>query len=112
MIFGTMTGAANPLNGGLPVKTWGTIQMSDEPLPPISSVTTDLNHNHSEGKHVRFLRDRTSSLQNLWRSPCRRISIFLSCGVYSANNRTKFEIGQTGVTVVTDENGELVKGHR
>ena len=38
MIFEAMTGAANPLNGGPPVKTWGTIRVSADPLPPISGV--------------------------------------------------------------------------
>ena len=75
-------------------------------------MATDLHYNHSETKDVRFLCDRASSLQNLWRSPCHRISSFLSCGAHSANNRTKFEIGQTSVTIVTDEDGGLAEGYR
>ena len=75
-------------------------------------MTTDLHYNHSETKDVRFPCDRASSLQNLWRSPCRRISDFLSCGAHSANNRTKLQISQPSMTIITDENGGLVKGYR
>ena len=73
--------------------------MPGEPLPPIlgvarhECVTTDLYYNHSKTKDVRFPRDRTSSLENFWRGPCHRISVFLCCGVHSANNRSKLEIG-------------------
>ena len=75
-------------------------------------MTTDLYHSHSENKDVHFPCDRASSLQNLWRGPCYRMPVVLSCGVRSANNRRKPEIGQTSVAVVTDEDGELAKGYR
>ena len=75
-------------------------------------MKTDLYYNNSECKDVRFLRDRTTSLENFWRSPCGHVSIFPSRGVHSTNNRRKLEIGQTGVAVVTDENSGLAKGYR
>ena len=115
MIFEAMSGAENPPNGGPPVKTWA--QFGCQPNLYLryrvwQDMTTDLYYNHSETKDVHFPCDRASSLQNLWRGPCYRMSVVLSCGVRSANNRRKLEIGQTSVEVVTNKNGGLAKGYR
>ena len=75
-------------------------------------MRTNLYHNHSEPKDVRFSRDRTASLHNFWRGPCGNPFVFLSCGFHSANNREKLKVGQTSVAITTDENSGLAKGYR
>jgi len=115
MIFEMTTGAVNSLNGRLPVKTLGGIQASGEPSirpPSVPGVTTNLYHNHAESKYVRFSCGCISSLENLWRGPRRSISVLLCHGVHSASNRGEFEIRQTSVTVVIDENAGLAKGYQ
>ena len=71
-------------------------------------MRTNLYHNHAESKHVRFSCDRLGSLQNLWCSPYRSIFVLLCYGVRSKDNRSKFEIRQTSVAIVIDENAGLV----
>ena len=75
-------------------------------------MRTDLYHDHSEPKDVRFLRSRTTSLQNLWRGPCSRISLILCCRVHPTNNRRKPEISQASVAVGANDNSGLAKGYR
>ena len=72
-------------------------------------MRTNLYHNHTECKHIRFLCDRTGFLENLWRG---MIGAFIGLrrGGGSANDRGELEIHQTSVTVVIDENIGLVKG--
>ena len=73
---------------------------------------TDLYYDYSERKDVRFPRDRTASLQNFWRQPCGGVPIFPCCRAHSANNRSRVEVGQTSMAVVTNENSGLAKSYR
>ena len=75
-------------------------------------MRTDLYHDYSERKDIRFPHDRTASLENFWRSPCGGVPVFPWCRTHSANNRGRVEVGQTSMAVVTDENSGLAKGYR
>ena len=84
--------------------------MSGKPLSPTSGVAKHEDRPlHSKSKYVHFQRDRTSSVENLWHGPYCCISTFLCYRVHSANNRRKFEIGQTSLVAVINKNAGLAK---
>ena len=73
-------------------------------------MMTNLYHNHSESKYVRFPCDHIGTLQDLWRGPCRSISVLLCCEVRSQSNRGKLKPRQTSMAAAIDKNAGLVTG--
>ena len=75
---------------------------------------TDLYHDHAKSEDVPFPGGFIASLEDLWRGPCRSISLRLSYGtrVHSPDNCGEPEICQTCVAAIVDENVGLDQDHQ
>jgi len=117
-MFEVMIVVVSSPKGCFPVKTLGSIQISDRPSVPPSQYQrgqdtgTNLYHNHPKSKHICLPCDCIGSPDNLWHGPCRSEFIDLRCEAHSTNDRSELKIRQTSVAAVINENIGLAKGYR
>lgn len=74
-------------------------------------ASADLYHNHAKRKDVCFSGVFIAIPENLWCGPPGSIPLHLcyKYGVRPTNNRGEAKIGQTGTTILVDENVVLFK---